>query len=302
MLSPNLPYIKYPQPQDAEITFQNSITCPISSVVDNRFATTSYVNSFWTALRTATNTWSGKQTFDELLSSQNIGSPITTFTVGTETNDNIHIYTHSNRTAALNLANGAGPSTGIRIGIGTNATNDINILNGNGSTGIIELGSGTNINSLNTPLTPTYTIPVPFSLTDGTYTYGSSGKIGYTIVRANSGGYISGSPADSLFYREISNVSLTQGLWLLSGETQSVGINGLQTGIGFNTTTNTNVGGIGFRGLVRVEYPPPTDPPAQLSTSAVYYASGAVTMRLMMGCSGYGLTPGKSYLTAVRIA
>ena len=183
--------------------------------------------------------------------------------------------------------------------IKTDLINSISSVLNVGTSGILSLTGTLN---LNLPLTPNYTTNIPFSLTDGTYTYGTAGKIGYTIVRANSGGYINGSPAGDLFYREISNISLTQGIWLLSAETQSSGINGSQSGIGFNTTTNTNAGGIGFRGLVLCEYPSPTDPPAQLSTSAVYYASGAVTMRLMMGCIGYGLSPGKSYLTAVRIA
>jgi hypothetical protein len=156
---------------------------------------------------------------------------------------------------------------------------------------------------LDTPLTPFYSYSaIPFTLANGTYNYGTVGRIGYTIVRANSGGYIGGTPSSNTFYVGINDITLTQGRWLITGETTSTGVNGTIVGVGLNTTNNTNVGGIGFRGTLRCEYPSPTDPPANMSTSAIYYASGTVTMRLLMGTQGYGLTPGKSYLTAIRIA
>jgi len=156
---------------------------------------------------------------------------------------------------------------------------------------------------LDTPMTTnlTYNI-IPFTLAPGTYTYGTAGQIGYTVIMVNSVGYLAG-PTANTDYNTLSQVSLTQGVWLLSAEVSSTHTNTQTTGIGFNTTSNTFAGGFGYRGTSRSTPGVLTVQPfVQLSTSAVYYASGAVTMYLLMACEGYGLFPGPGYLTAVRIA
>lgn len=202
-------------------------------------------------------------------------------------------YVYSAVNALLTAAN-------IWTGLNTFGTLNTNAITTNTITATTLALSGT---QLVTPMTSTLTYDIiPFTLANGDYTYGTSGQIGYTLIRTRSGGYLSASPVNNTFYFEISSISLTQGVWLLTGEVSSTSTNSSTTGIGFNTS-NTNVGGIGFRGITRsVPGNLTVQPFVQLSTSAVYYASGAVSMRLLMGSEGYGLTPGKSYFTAVRIA
>jgi hypothetical protein len=292
-------------PQGSLMTFTNKVYYLGSTAISNIWATTANAWTQWATFLTTTIVWDLLQTYSSILT--NAINPISgTITIGnTAVNTNVEIATRNGRTAVLHLGDGPGSTGDIHIGNGLGSTQNIQLLYAadNGSSGTVNLGSATSTTNLYCPLTPLYSYSaIPFTLANGTYNYGTAGRIGYTIVRASSGGYIGGSPVGNTYWKSINDITLTKGIWLITGETTSTSVNGAIVGIGLNTALDTNVGGFGFRGTLRCEYPSPTDPPAALSTSGIYYASGTVTMRLHMGTQGYGLTPGKNYLTGIRIA
>jgi len=296
----------YPTVQNFPTTFQSDLSCLTPSTGDDStlVATTEWFNLFFTARKIlASITWTGLQNFATLLTSTIAGDT----EIGNAAANNIEVATTASRSAVLSLGTGAGSTGSIDIGNGVGSTHNVQILYSatNNSTGVVNLGNSTSTLNLRSPLTPLYSYnAIPFNLTNGTYTYGTAGKIGYTTIQyADRAGYINGTPNGDTFWRDIFTVSLTQGVWLLAGEFQSDGANDSKTGIGFNTTTNTNVGGFGLRGTLRGQFPPPTGTPYfQVSTSAVYYASGTVTIRLLGATGGYGFYPGKVYFTAMRLA
>lgn len=294
-------YIKL-SPQNYPITFLNSISVPISSTSDTRFATTSMIQTFWTALRSTSLVWSGKQSFSTLYATNIFGvTGVSTFDIGTDVTDNIEIGVFSNRTGELHLGDGASATGIIHIGNGTNTSNNVQILNGTGSTGTIQLGSATSTTRLNCPMTPTYTISIPFTQVAGNYTYGSSTKIGYTITQIVTSGYIGNGSNSTPILGNACSITVDVGVWFIQFELYSTNMNSSFWGIAISLTsaslTNSFGKKISNRGLTG------SPNPNSLNSSGLLYASSAGTnVYGVVSIANWGIGLDKARITAIRIS
>jgi hypothetical protein len=168
------PYITYPTAQNANITFPIAPIVPTLTAGTNttQAASTGFVQNATTALLSATNTWTGLQTFNNGMNSNTVNPTAGgTLTIGNAAaNTNVEIATSVGRNVVLHLGDGNNSTGDIHIGNGSNTSGNVNILNGPGSTGTITLGSATSTTSLGCPMTPAYLYPI------------ASGKIGEVIA------------------------------------------------------------------------------------------------------------------------
>jgi hypothetical protein len=308
-------------PQASLMTFTNKVYYAGSNAISNIWAKTSDGWALWVTFLTTTIVWDLLQTYSSILT--NAINPIGAGTLmigNTAVNTNVEIATRNGRNVVLHLGDGPNATGDIHIGNGLGSTNHIQILHAgdNGSSGVVNLGSATSTTNLYSPMTPIRTYPViPMSLTNNTTTtYGTSGTIGFTIVRAliPTSRFISGTGLVYAF-GDIS-VSIPVGTWFLVGEVIANAVFGNTNGLSFGFTDPTNPlttrpnGFFGGNFVIRFSSDAQNNNAIPLNGGAMTISSVYVnntgdnqTVKLYHFMNSYGWTSGKiGYLTAVRIA
>jgi hypothetical protein len=241
----DLLYLKL-TPQGSLMTFRNAVYYTGSNAISNIWSKTSDSWTTWATFLTTTIVWDLLQTYSSILT--NTINPIGAGTLiigNTAVDTNIEISTRNGRNVVLHLGDGPDSTGDIDIGNGLGSTNTIQLLyatTGNGSSGVVNLGSATSTTNLYSPMTPIRTYPViPMSQTNNTTTtYGTSGTIGFTIVRALIP--TTRYPAVNNFVYAFSdlNLSLPVGIWILVGEITCTKTYGNINGTSFGLTAPTN--------------------------------------------------------------
>lgn len=204
-------------PQGSLMTFRNKVYYTGSNAISNIWAKTSDAWALWSVFLTTTIVWDLLQTYSSILT--NSINPIGgTLTIGNEAvNTHVRIATENSRSVVLHLGDGnsATSAADIRIGSGSSSQGNVRILDGTGSTGTITLGTTGTTTTLNCPLTPAYPYTIGTQVAPTIPSIGKEGAIGYVApVTFIQNGLSSGSNGGGLSLR---SVSLTKGIWLVSG-------------------------------------------------------------------------------------
>jgi hypothetical protein len=306
------------------MTFTNLVYYTGSNAISNIWAKTSDAWSLWTTFLTTTIVWNLLQTYSSILTDAINPFPKQILRIGnTAVDTNVEIATRNGRNVVLHLGDGPDATGDIDIGNGLGSTNTIQLLyatTGNGSSGVVNLGNSTSTLNLYSPMTPIRTYPVvPMTNTTGTFTYGTAGTIGYTLVNSNTYGSFFNGGGNTII-ETIQSLSIPTGVWYLVGEVICNSTFGTLKGLSFGPTVPTGSGNpittypTGFFGgdfMVTFSAPAQNNSPIPLggggmTISAIYTNTTAspITVRLYFFRPGFGWTGGskRGYFTATKIA